>query len=1005
MLPLDARLDDEALLDLLFERALTAGAAAVSVELENLLESRGHLRMRANEVLALAGELASIAAPPVTPPKPGIQALVGGFRVVAEAGRGGMGIVYRARQEALGREVALKVLAPALSASARARARFEWEARMLARVRHPAVVAVHEVLTTPDLCAYAMEWVEGRSLAQVLHGRQELDVAQVLDLGIVIGGALSVVHAAGLVHRDIKPSNILLRPDGSPVLIDFGLARDAEHDLHTASGEFLGTMAYAAPEQILGRHQEVGARTDVYGLAATLHAALAGGPPFAADGKVGTPRQVETERRGALRPLHPRIPRELDIVLDKAMDPDPSRRYVSVAAFADDLRRIRDLEPIQARPMARWRRSWLWLRRNPTAVAVVTMLAAALSLTLWQASAVDLARRGTERHFERAQRAVWQLTLLARDELLDIAGAAEQRQNLLRSALSFYRDVASDVGPDPRIRLPWAVARAQAGRLHKELGDLAAARTELTRALSQLGPAVAGPDPDQVLLAAHAEAQRDLAATELDAGDLAAAETAAKLAMASYERLVDGLTRSWEQVSELLSIRAAIEFHSARWSELELTLAGHAELLTQVSESANAIDLAAARAGIAGKRAAAACRQDRLVDARGHLESALRERRTIAAARPASLSARSELATALLRHAELLVLLAEAPGARTSAVEAMDLFESLKRDSPGSIEVREGLAGAKALVAELDGQPAPASSSRDEVKRLLAAVRAARAKGDERSELAGLQQFFAKFDPQAVESWKDVEIALRELQKLLRKPGDYRELLIAVTSWPAQLQAMGPPPEQVARNFGALWLRRAVSSLLRGDGADAEYAATAGLPLLPTDLRPQAQQLQVEAVIMHDPGRGWRAVQELRDPAGDLDRVLDASHSWRIGTWHRLAGTAHRALGQGEQCRRSLAQALASFETARRDLSTDPGLAAEWVRTSIDLAVMDAATSSVPQDLTAALEALRALSKRAPIGPELRHVRLALSQLAVLPATSLVAGAQALRDELLAANK
>jgi tetratricopeptide (TPR) repeat protein/predicted Ser/Thr protein kinase len=1011
-MPLDARLDDEALLDLLFERALTAGAAAVSVELENLLESRGHLRVRAIEVLALAGELASIAAPPVTPPSPGIPALVGGYRVLAEAGRGGMGIVYRARQEALGREVALKVLSPALSASARARERFEWEARMLARVRHPAVVAVHEVLTISDLCAYAMEWVEGRSLAQVLHGREELDVAQVLDLGIVIGGALSVVHAAGLVHRDIKPSNILLRPDGAPVLIDFGLARDVEHDLHTASGEFLGTMAYAAPEQIRGLHREVGARSDVYGLAATLHAVLAGAPPFELDGRMRTLRHLETERRTALRPLHARIPRELDTVLDKAMDPDPSQRYESAAAFADDLRRIRDLEPIRARRIPLWRRSSLWLRRNPATVTVFVILVVALAVTLSQVQATGLARDRALRHFDRAQRAVWQLVRVARDGLQDVAGAAGQRETLLRSALAFYQELASepgaDLGEDSRLGLPWAIARAQAGLLHKELGDLAAARTELTQALSYLDPAVARRDVDVQLLTLQADTLRDLAATELDARDLVAAEAAAARAMVSRERLVGVLASGWKPLSDLLSIRAAVQFHSDHWTELERTLEQHTRLLATVSEPSEATELAAVRAEVAGKRAAALCRQGRIQDGSSHLELALRERRIVLAARPTSLSARSELATTLLYHGQSLVLLGQPKAAHAAGTEAMALYESLQRDLPGNIEVRDGLKGVRELVAAVDAESTVAGSVRDELKQLRAAVHSARTKGDDDAELAGLQQFFRKFDPAAVESWRDVETALRELPYLLRKTADQRELLAAVTGWPSRLQSLGEPPASIAEQFGDLWLLRAVRSLLVGDGADAELAVEAALPRLSPKLRHEAEQLRVEAEILQDPRRGWTAAQAIPDPAADSALAPGTERSWRMASRLRLLGAAHRALGQLDECRRCWAAASTAFEAARSYSSSDQSLAAEWARNSIELVVAGLGTKSAPHDLFEALDALRALRQRGPRalrGPAQRHVQFALRALASLPAGSLAPRAQALRDELLPTPK
>jgi serine/threonine-protein kinase len=217
----------------------------------------------------IAGVVAVLG--PLRPPE------VLGYDFLAELGRGATGTVFLARQRGLLRPVALKVLHPALAASPVGRARFRSEAQALARVRHPNVVQIFDVVDAGGVCAYAAEWVDGRSLAGALanpgspvSGGAEPDHMRWIKVAIAIGRALDAVHQAGLFHRDLKPSNILLRGDGTPLLSDFGLAHEAEATHATMIGTFVGTVAYAAPEQLRGDHARVGARADVFGLGATL---------------------------------------------------------------------------------------------------------------------------------------------------------------------------------------------------------------------------------------------------------------------------------------------------------------------------------------------------------------------------------------------------------------------------------------------------------------------------------------------------------------------------------------------------------------------------------------------------------------------------------------------------------------------------------------------------------------------------------------------------------------
>ncbi|MBL8899384.1 MAG: serine/threonine protein kinase, partial [Planctomycetes bacterium] len=314
-----------------------------------------------------------------------------GITVLEEIGRGGSGVVYRAEQKALGRVVALKVLSPALAASAHARERFLREARALGRVRHPQVVAIYDVFASEEICAYSMEWIEGSTLAKRLAASVgPLEAREVAQFGAQIARALVAVHAAGLVHRDVKPSNLLLRADGSPVLGDFGLVRDEEQSAHTATGEFLGTAAYAAPEQLRGEQAAIGPWSDVYSLGVTLYVALADAMPFGrTSSSAEILRRIESGRRAALRKLNPRVPRDLETILAKAMEPVPARRYASAAELADDLERLLRFEPVRAKPAGVLLRLQRWMERSPQ--LALALLALVATLALGSAVAISLA--------------------------------------------------------------------------------------------------------------------------------------------------------------------------------------------------------------------------------------------------------------------------------------------------------------------------------------------------------------------------------------------------------------------------------------------------------------------------------------------------------------------------------------------------------------------------------------------------------------------------------------
>ncbi len=308
-----------------------------------------------------------------------------GYQVLGELGRGGMGAVYKARQLALDRVVALKVIQGIGLTDPRVLERFAAEARALGRLKHPNIVQVYDVGEDSGWPFYSLEYVPGGSLASRLRASGPLDPRVAADLIRALARAVGAAHTAGFLHRDIKPANVLLAEadepktgatgGGSaiiPKLTDFGLVKWLdESDGLTGTGSVMGTPSYMAPEQAAGRNREVGPRTDVYALGATLYETLTGEPPFWADTPVAIVASVV--RDDPVRPVvkRPGLSAELEAICLKCLEKAPGSRYPSADALADDLGRWLRGESTLARPLGRVRRLWRRAKRQRVAAAAV----------------------------------------------------------------------------------------------------------------------------------------------------------------------------------------------------------------------------------------------------------------------------------------------------------------------------------------------------------------------------------------------------------------------------------------------------------------------------------------------------------------------------------------------------------------------------------------------------------------------------------------------------------
>ncbi len=301
----------------------------------------------------------------------------GEYEIISEVARGAMGIVYRARHKRLDRVVALKVLLSGEHASEAEIRRFTREAQALARLRHPNIVPIYDIGEVGGRHYFTMDFVEGTTLSKVL-GERQLTVTESLGIIEQIADAASAAHGRGVIHRDVKPSNIMLDPEGGVHIMDFGLSKSTAADSkHTRDGTTIGTPAYMSPEQAKGEISRVDERSDIYSIGAVLYEMLAGRPPFGGTNLLEIVLAVINEDPPRLRAVNPRVPRELEIVVQKAMEKSPERRYRTAAELRDEVRRYRSGEPIRARPAGFW---YLAFKRVRKHWAMMTVAASVIAL-------------------------------------------------------------------------------------------------------------------------------------------------------------------------------------------------------------------------------------------------------------------------------------------------------------------------------------------------------------------------------------------------------------------------------------------------------------------------------------------------------------------------------------------------------------------------------------------------------------------------------------------------
>jgi serine/threonine protein kinase len=493
---------------------------------------------------------------------------VPGYEVLRVLGRGGMGVVYLARQSRLQRLVALKMILAGGHAGDEQLARFRTEGEAAARLQHPNVVQIHEVGDHEGLPFYSLEFVAGGSLASKLDGTpwQSRPAAQLVE---TLARAVHAAHRRGIVHRDLKPANVLLATDGTPKITDFGLAKLLDDGAGpTGTGDIMGTPSYMAPEQTGQRVQPIGPATDVYALGAILYELLTGRPPFKGATAMDTVLQVVNDEPVPPRRLQPKVPHDLETVCLKCLCKEPAMRYASAEALADDLHRFQQGEPIKARPISTWESGRKWVRRRPAptaliAVSVLAVLSLAVGATWHQARLSAALQANKEQrdkakdHFQLARNAVDEmLTEVAEEQLRDIPEAEPVRQALLQKALAFYQKVPEEQSGYPEVRQEAGKAYRRVGDINKLLGQNTEAEkayhqsVEMLALLAEEFPGV--PDYAWDLAASH----QHLGRLHNSAGRLEQAETAFRRALDIAEKQVRENPNDNQRQPELASSHA-----------------------------------------------------------------------------------------------------------------------------------------------------------------------------------------------------------------------------------------------------------------------------------------------------------------------------------------------------------------------------------------------------------------------------------------------------------------
>ncbi|HTF89506.1 MAG TPA: serine/threonine-protein kinase [Planctomycetota bacterium] len=666
---------------------------------------------------------------------------LGDFDFEELLGEGGMGVVYRATQRSMRRQVALKLMRPGFLDRPAARARFAREAEAVARLSHPGIIAVHVSGEEEGIPYLAMDFVAGVSLDRVLRavagknskelsgadfrralvresnpkkesaGREHAtseEGASLLFSGTWheaclrvcrdVARALAHAHERGVLHRDVKPPNIMLTREGRVLLLDFGLASLVGDQAMTQSGAMVGSLPYMAPEQVEGDRDAIDARTDVYGLGVTLYQMLTlKSPHLDPDSNERTRARILDGRPASPRTFCEQLPKDAQTVVLVAMDRDPARRYQSAAAFAQDLDAVLEHRPIQARPAGALTHVARWAQRHPGAAtaAALALCIATLGPSIYALQSARANKRLQEqlvradRNYQRSLDALGLVTNVAVTELSDVPMAEPGRRKVLEGAVAFFREAAMEPGSSPEVVLERARAQVKLGDLCEDLGDLEGASAALESAVAAFQSA--GVQPGSARAADFASAYRHLAEVceSRKRRDQALEFIDKGLVLAPVGQTDP---KSSMQRAQLKALRAKLLRRSKKREE------ARSEFIALIDELGDGEDVANKEPA----ELAAWCHselselEDALGDATGrlaHLERALAIREGLSARDPSSRGTRHQLIVSLSNLGGAHSQLGDLKAALPLLERAAELGEKQIEEFPGLPEYRFNLSG------------------------------------------------------------------------------------------------------------------------------------------------------------------------------------------------------------------------------------------------------------------------------------------------------------------------
>ncbi|MCA9028465.1 MAG: protein kinase [Planctomycetaceae bacterium] len=663
-----------------------------------------------------------------------------GYTILKHLGSGAGGDVYQARDEKLGRQVAIKVLKSELAAQKESLARFEREARAAAALENEHIVRLHALLQLDGMQpCLVFEHIEGESLKQRLAEEEVISPREAAAIVIAVASGLSAAHHGGVIHRDIKPSNVLIeRRTGRVKIADFGLARFAEVEAElTHEGMLAGTPNYMSPEQVQNP-QCADARSDIYSVGVLLYEMLTGVVPYRGTVRMVLQRRIHEDPL-SLRRLNDAVPRDLETICLKAMSRDPARRYQSGEELIDDLTRWLEGRPIHARPVGAAERVWRWSRRNPTiarlSALVIVMVCAGLVamawFTLWLAESKRNAERLTQQSNEHARLYQLQRDLAVRHldqmvhEVQNELGERPETRQLRNRLFDIAMKGLADVQETGDFSLTGAVSSADAlnrlGDLARELGDHQKARHHYQQAYDVLKEL-----PDSPLH--QFDIQRSKAMTLCNIGDVVALTGDDRSAMTQYREAISLLNdvmgsdegnrpltcRSLAIVTERLG---DLFRRQSNWDEAARS---YQQAVSLITEQPGAVESETEQlrgiAVLVQKQADIAVQQMNLSEAAAYLSDGHQRFSELSEQNPKNIKLQRDLAVSYARQAELKVLTEDLAGANQAFAEASHLFDQLRHDDPESLVLMRDLAAIRSRQGELAFELGRWSEAEDHLK-------------------------------------------------------------------------------------------------------------------------------------------------------------------------------------------------------------------------------------------------------------------------------------------------